>query len=142
MHNTNPTCNTQVQLAIANVIGASKSFVDGYIPVYNNETCCPTIGCYTLASIDNFATSAALFWSGCIAIQAYLIIVVRLPSKAMAVRLSVCGGVNAQIPIFSILLPQFTKCRVAISIVSAPTMLKSTNVKIVHPICKFKLMPK
>ena len=79
----NPSILIEVQLAIGCLIMNIKSFVEGLADSYDPISCCPSAACQTEAAVDNFAGMSVILWSGCITIQAYLLIVVRMSPKAM-----------------------------------------------------------
>lgn len=74
----------EVQLAVTCLISNTKSFFVGLYDVYSVDTCCPTVACAIEAAVDNFAGMSAVLWSGCITVQAYLLIVLVMTPKSMA----------------------------------------------------------
>ena len=76
----NPQILVEVQLAFTCLISNVKSFFGG-LPMYDLVTCCPTVSCTVEAAVENYAPLAAIMWSGCIAVQAYLLIVIGMTPK-------------------------------------------------------------
>ena len=79
----NPQILVEVQLALTCLLSNVKSFFGGLYDVYDVETCCPTTPCQVEAAVENFAPLAAIMWSGVIAVQAYLLIVIGMIPKQM-----------------------------------------------------------